>query len=316
MKRQLPRFLHTSFASSTVISLFMHARRLKVLLIWPFFNISPIWSLYVRLGRPLPTVPLIFALYTSFVNLFSSILSTCPNHRNIPLSILVTTSSFKPHFSLTTLFFTRSLSFTPHILLKALISTALILLSCFFCHTHDSLPYISVGASTRCITASRALLDIILLDITECKAPLTLFPAFTLLSISPLHFPSLVNKEPRYTNSFTCSNFSSPIITWHSVTNSFLSITNTFVLFTLTFIPFLSKASFITVIIRCSSSADEAISTWSSAYNNVLITVSLILNPHSPTFKSFKQLSMNKLNSQGDATQPCLTPRLMPNHSV
>uniref|UniRef100_A0A2H1W8W4 SFRICE_021070 n=1 Tax=Spodoptera frugiperda TaxID=7108 RepID=A0A2H1W8W4_SPOFR len=27
MERQLPRFLHTSFASSTVISLFMHARR-------------------------------------------------------------------------------------------------------------------------------------------------------------------------------------------------------------------------------------------------------------------------------------------------
>uniref|UniRef100_A0A2H1WD21 SFRICE_022527 n=1 Tax=Spodoptera frugiperda TaxID=7108 RepID=A0A2H1WD21_SPOFR len=69
MECQFLRFLHTSFASSTVISLLMHARQLKVLLIWPFFNISPIWSLYIwSLERPLPTtVPLIFALLEEYL---------------------------------------------------------------------------------------------------------------------------------------------------------------------------------------------------------------------------------------------------------
>ncbi|CAH1643818.1 unnamed protein product [Spodoptera littoralis] len=47
----------------------MHARRLRVLLIWSFFNISLIWSPYVRLGRPLPMALFICALYTSFVTL-------------------------------------------------------------------------------------------------------------------------------------------------------------------------------------------------------------------------------------------------------
>lgn len=41
-----------------VISLLMHVRLLRFLLIWPFFDISPIFSLYVCLGRPLPTPPL------------------------------------------------------------------------------------------------------------------------------------------------------------------------------------------------------------------------------------------------------------------
>ncbi|KAF9806598.1 hypothetical protein SFRURICE_012135, partial [Spodoptera frugiperda] len=52
-----------------VISLFMHARRLRVLLIRPFFNISSIWSLYyVQLGRPLPTTaPIISALFFSYI---------------------------------------------------------------------------------------------------------------------------------------------------------------------------------------------------------------------------------------------------------
>jgi hypothetical protein len=49
------------------------------------------------------------------------------------LSILVTTSSFKPQRRLISTFLTLSINLTPHILLSERISTALILHSCFFC---------------------------------------------------------------------------------------------------------------------------------------------------------------------------------------
>ncbi|GBP94713.1 hypothetical protein EVAR_92536_1 [Eumeta japonica] len=71
-----------------------------------------------------------------------------PNHRNIPLSTLLTTSSFKPYRSLTSQLLRLSFRVTPHILRSDRIATALILFSFFFCHTQLSLPHISVEIRT------------------------------------------------------------------------------------------------------------------------------------------------------------------------
>ncbi|GBP41647.1 hypothetical protein EVAR_31963_1 [Eumeta japonica] len=70
------------------------------------------------------------------------------NHRNISLYTLVTTSSFKPQRSLTSLFLHLSFRDTPHILRRYRVSTPLILLSFFFYLVQCSLPYISVEIKT------------------------------------------------------------------------------------------------------------------------------------------------------------------------
>ena len=58
----LLRSSHTPLASFTFIHLIIHARRLRVLRTWPFWRTSPIRSIYVLLGRPLPVLPLTSAL--------------------------------------------------------------------------------------------------------------------------------------------------------------------------------------------------------------------------------------------------------------
>jgi hypothetical protein len=95
-ERHFPRSWHTAWAFSTLIRRFIHARRLRVLFIWPLFSNLPIWSIYVFRGLPVPTRPFSPVFHIFFVIRSSLILSTCPNQRYIPLSILVTTSSFKP----------------------------------------------------------------------------------------------------------------------------------------------------------------------------------------------------------------------------
>ena len=50
IERHLLRSLHTPLASFTFIHLIIHARRLRVLRIWPFWRTFPIRSMYVLLG--------------------------------------------------------------------------------------------------------------------------------------------------------------------------------------------------------------------------------------------------------------------------
>lgn len=83
----------------------------------------------------LTSMPAHTHLIICFVNLLSFILSTHPDHLSVPFSIFVTTFSSMPQRFLITLFHTLFIKVTSAILLKALIFTAIILLSCFFCPT-------------------------------------------------------------------------------------------------------------------------------------------------------------------------------------
>lgn len=75
----------------------------------------------------------------------------------MPLSVFVSTFAFIPQCSFVTLFLIPSLIIAPGMLLRALIATALILLSCFFCGAQLSLPRIDVGSGTGLCTAGRAI---------------------------------------------------------------------------------------------------------------------------------------------------------------
>ncbi|GBP61702.1 hypothetical protein EVAR_89081_1 [Eumeta japonica] len=109
-----------------------------------------------------------------------------PNHRNIPLSTLVTTSSFKLHTSLTLLFLHLPFRDTPHKLRSDRISTALILLSFSPYHAQLSLAYISVRIRTPLWIVNRTCRETLLLFITASQAPFTVFPAFTHLPLTSL----------------------------------------------------------------------------------------------------------------------------------
>ncbi|GBP20581.1 hypothetical protein EVAR_93695_1 [Eumeta japonica] len=65
--------------------------------------------------------------------------------------------------------------------------------------------------------------------------------------------------------------------------------------------------SLILFTISCRPHADGARITWSPAYKRYLTDSSSILSPHSYSFKSYRQLSMNRLNSHGEAMHTFLS---------
>ncbi|GBP80157.1 hypothetical protein EVAR_97351_1 [Eumeta japonica] len=67
---------------------------------------------------------------------------------------------------------------------------------------------------------------------------------------------------------------------------------------------------------RMSRHADDARITWSSVYREHLTDSSSILSLYSYSFKLYRQLSMNRFNSHGEATHPFLTPLRMSNRFI
>lgn len=107
----------------SIIPSFMHLHRLRVLLTGPFWRTHLFDLEKVRKAYPLQQL--------FFTILLSGILSMSLKQSFV--LILVTASTFKPQRYIISILPTLSLKFKPQILLKALISTVLILLWYFYC---------------------------------------------------------------------------------------------------------------------------------------------------------------------------------------
>lgn len=93
---------------------------------------------------PSSNPPLTGTSYIWLVILCSHIRPTSPYHLNTHASIRVTAPFVRPQRSGTVTFRPYPFQLPPHILLKTLVSHSFILLTCPFCHTLDSLPYMRV----------------------------------------------------------------------------------------------------------------------------------------------------------------------------
>src|SRR6218665_4152308 len=109
----LTRFLQTS--------LFLVASPILFKSMFFFFRSSLTWSIQVLHCLPLLLFPSTCPRKAAFGNLFSSILSTCPNHCSLLFLIFCTTVSSASSSSLVCSFLTFSLLLLPMILLSQLI---------------------------------------------------------------------------------------------------------------------------------------------------------------------------------------------------
>ena len=124
---------HTSFASSTVINFFESQSR------------SPLTSLNAN-----------FSIINLFCHSFITHASTYSNQLSTFFFILSVISSLVPATLCIFSIRIRSAKLTPHILRRDSISITFFFLSFFFCNTHVSLPYNSVGTNTALCIAKRA----------------------------------------------------------------------------------------------------------------------------------------------------------------
>src|SRR6218665_731815 len=135
----LTRFLQTS--------LFLVASPILVKSMFLSFRSSLTLSIQVFLCLPLLLFPSTCPCKAAFDNLFSSILSTCPNHCNLLPLIFCTTVSSAPSSSLVCSFLTLSLLILPMILLSQLISATSSLRSSSFLRLQHSEPYSKTGTT-------------------------------------------------------------------------------------------------------------------------------------------------------------------------
>ena len=170
--------------------------------------------------------------YSPYISSWSILLHPFSPHAQTTLAYLSQSLLLRLLYTTTFSYHTVPYSIlqTQHMLRRALISTAFILLSCLL--PYPTFTTIDKESATVHLYEQPNVLDT-LRHITACchSAPFTLLPAFTLLSTSESLLPSLVNKVPKYTHSFTWSNLTPLIITSQSVTHSSFSITITFVVF-------------------------------------------------------------------------------------
>ena len=133
----------------------------------PFFNIHPQWChhhttnttlilnleklnlIHILCGLPLPLLRSTFAWYTLLTSLSFHILSTCPNHFNMFLSILTSTLNLHPHLSLIIVFLALSTLLMPHMFLKHIFSNTSIFPLFRALNAHVSKPYTTVGITTQ-----------------------------------------------------------------------------------------------------------------------------------------------------------------------
>src|SRR6218665_470420 len=135
----LTRFLQTS--------LFLVASPILVKSMFLSFRSSLTLSIQVFLCLLLLLFPSTCPCKTAFGSLFSSILSTCPNHCSLlPLIFCITVSS-APSSSLLCSFLTFSLLLLPMILLSQLISATKSLRSSSFLRLQHSEPYSKTGTT-------------------------------------------------------------------------------------------------------------------------------------------------------------------------
>src|SRR6218665_991815 len=135
----LTRFLQTS--------LFLVASPILVKSMFHSFRSSLTLSIQVFLCLPLLLFPSTCPCKAAFGNLFSSILSTCPNHCSHLFLIFCTTVSSAPSSSLVCSFLTFSLLLLPMILLSQLISATNSLRSSSFLRLQHSEPYSKTGTT-------------------------------------------------------------------------------------------------------------------------------------------------------------------------
>src|SRR6218665_57433 len=135
----LTRFLQTS--------LFLVASPILVKSMFFSFRSSLTLSIQVFLSLPLLLFPSTCPCKAAFGSLFSSILSTCPNHCSLLFLILCTTVSSAPSSSLVCSFLTFSLLLLPMILLSQLISATNSLRSSSFLRLLHSEPYSTTGTT-------------------------------------------------------------------------------------------------------------------------------------------------------------------------
>ena len=145
----------------------------------------------IRHGFPLPFVPFIFALSSSW----SILLHPFSPHAQTTLAYLSQSLLLRLLYTTTFSYHTVPYSIlqTQHMLRRALISTAFILLSCLL--PYPTFTTIDKESATVHLYEQTNVLDT-LRHITACchSAPFTLLPAFTLLSTSESLLPSLVNQ--------------------------------------------------------------------------------------------------------------------------
>src|SRR6218665_1882356 len=135
----LTRFLQTS--------LFLVASPILVKSMFLSFRSSLTLSIQVFLCLPLLLFPSTCPCEAAFGNLFSSILSTCPNHCSLLFLIFCTTVSSAPSSFLVCSFLTFSLLLLPMILLSQLISAINSLRSSSFLRLQHSEPYSKTGTT-------------------------------------------------------------------------------------------------------------------------------------------------------------------------
>src|SRR6218665_1390901 len=135
----LTRFLQTS--------LFLVASPILVKSMFLSFRSSPTLSIQVFLCLPLLLFPSKCPRKAAFGNLFSSILSTCPNHCSLLFLIFCTTVSSAPSSSLVCSFLTFSILLLPMIFLSQLISATNSLRSSSFLRLQQSDPYNKTGTT-------------------------------------------------------------------------------------------------------------------------------------------------------------------------
>src|SRR6218665_478444 len=135
----LTRFLQTS--------LFLVASPILVKSMFLSFRSSLTLSIQVFLCLPLLLFPSTCPCKAAFGNLFSSILSMCPNHCSLLFLIFCTTVSSAPSSSLVCSFLTFSLLVLPMILLSQLISATSSLRSSSFLRLQHSEPHSKTAQS-------------------------------------------------------------------------------------------------------------------------------------------------------------------------
>src|SRR6218665_2761438 len=111
------------------------------------FRSSLALPIQVFLCLPLLLFPSTCPCNAAYGNLFSSILSTCPNHCSLLFLIFCTTVSSAPNSSLVCSFLTSYLLLLPMILLSQLISATSSLRSSSFLRLHHSEPYSKTGTT-------------------------------------------------------------------------------------------------------------------------------------------------------------------------
>lgn len=122
---------------------------------------SSIWS------WPISTCPL--TRLTNFRHFIYFFLSTRTNRPSIQFPVFVTISYYTPHRFLIILLRNLSIRIVTSVIpLKALIFTALNLLSFFFDQAHHSLQYINIGTRIPPRTARRAFFDTFQLFMNAC----------------------------------------------------------------------------------------------------------------------------------------------------